>query len=350
MSRLLRALGPLIAKVDGGARLARPPSPAEDGTRFPDEQWDLRTLIAVFDAEAPFRFLNLNTALGLTGLPFDQSQHWSGPPGAAFDMQFCLQGRERAATYKRYHSVGRELESTPGAVSLRLDDRLRFEGAWPSYRIEWNQPEQELSLGIELEAAGNVLRWAWAPRYFCHYTSFCQCTLRWRWGRESGELRAPALCDHGWGRRAPWPRALGLFRYEVLRLPGDDLAIGLWTEGPGGLTLRDAGVVRRGGRTTQTSYSCRVEKLDSVDNYAGARRHVPASWTVELEGPEGTLRYHARRASKPQAVVGDGFVSAFDFQAEGTGAWSGSFRGEGYAEQLGPRWSTNRRAPRGTAS
>lgn len=348
MFQLLGALAPLLARVDGGARSGRPPTPGEDGTRFPRAEWDLRTVIAVFGPDAPFRFLNLNTTLGLTGLPFDQS--WSGDPAEAFDMQLCLQGRDRAATYKRYHRVGTELESEAGKVHLSLGKRMRFDGAWPSYNIEWRQPEKGLSLDLALEASGDIQRWAWAPRYYCHYTSFVRCRMAWRWGADSGELETPALCDHGFGRRAPWATALDLFRYEVLRLPGDDLAVGLWTQGPRGLTLRNAGVFRRGERMTQTSYACRVEEVDRFANYAGGMRHVPRRWSVSLEGPDGTLRYRATRASAPEPVLGDGFLSAFDYEADGTGAWSGRFDGEGYAEQLGPSWSDNRRAPRGTSS
>jgi hypothetical protein len=350
MPKFFRALGPLIARVDGGARAAPPPTPAEDGTQFPRAQWDLRTLIAVFGPDAPLRFLSLTTTLGLTGLPFDQGQSWSGAPDAAFDVQLCLEGRGKTAGYKRYHRVGSELESTAGAVHLHLGERLRIDGAWPHYRIEWRQAEEELSLDIAIETHGDVQRWAWAPRYFCHYTSFGDCQLSWRWRGDSGELSTPALLDHGWGRRAPLASALGLFRYEVLRLPGDDLAIGLWTEGPAGLRLRDVGVMHRGGNTLQTGYSCRVEELDRFANYADESRHVPRRWRAELSGPDGTLRYSATRASAPQPVLGDGFVCAFDYEAEGTGAWSGRFSGEGYVEQLGPAWSANRRAPRGTSS
>ncbi len=349
MPKLLKALNPLVARIDGGARSARPPSPDEDGTRFPDAAWDLRTIIAVFAPDAPFRFLNLNTTLGLTGLPFDQSDNWSGDPDGAFDLQLCLVGRERTATYKRYHRVGSEVESTPGAVHLALGQRLVLDGAWPHYRATWRQPEEQLSLDLELETAGEVQRWGWIPDYFCHYTSFGSCRLSWRWGDRSGELSTPALFDHGWGRRAPWASALALFRYEVLRLPGDGVAIGLWTEGPGGLALRRAGLIRRGDDTVQTSYSCSVQELDRSANYAGRSRHVPRRWVTELSGPDGTLRYEAIRTGVPHAVLGDGFLSAFDYQAEGTGIWSGSFSGEGYAEQLGPAWSARRRAPKGTS-
>lgn len=349
MRKLFGRLGPLVGRVDGGAQSARPPTPDEDGTRYPDAQWDLRTLIAVFGPDAPFRFLNLNTTLGLTGLAFDQSRNWSGDPASAFDLQLCLEGREQSATYKRYHHAS-GVESTPGRVSLSLGERLRFDGGWPRYRIEWRQPEEDLSLDLELEAQGDVQRWAWAPRYFCHYTSFVRCRMSWRWGEGSGELETPALCDHGWGRRAPLSSALGLFRYEVLRLPGDDTAIGLWTEGPGGISLRDVGVVRRGGNTLQAGFSCRVEEDEVLENYAGAKRHVPRRWTAELAGPDGVLRYRATRTRPPRAVLGDGFLCAFDYDAEGTGVWAGSFRGEGYVEELGPAWSASRRAPHGTSS
>jgi hypothetical protein len=60
-----RALLPILGLLDRSSRAAHErPDPAQDGTRFPEFSWDLRTLILVFPPEAPFRFLNLNLLLG----------------------------------------------------------------------------------------------------------------------------------------------------------------------------------------------------------------------------------------------------------------------------------------------
>ena len=94
-----------LGLLDRSSKAARQrPDPAEDGTRFPEFPWDLRTIILLFPPEAPFRFMNLNLLLGLTGVPFDRIEQLEGlRTEDAFDLQFCLEGRERYATYKRYH-------------------------------------------------------------------------------------------------------------------------------------------------------------------------------------------------------------------------------------------------------
>ena len=76
-SHLSRAIPPLIKLLDysgvKGEGKARPaPTGWEETTHFPESPWDLRTVIIVFPPESPFRFLNLNVLLGITGVPFDQ--------------------------------------------------------------------------------------------------------------------------------------------------------------------------------------------------------------------------------------------------------------------------------------
>jgi hypothetical protein len=348
----------MLDRLDGGARAcAAPPTDREDGIRFPGAAWDLRTIIVVFGPDAPFRFLNLNPTLGLTGLPFDRSPRSnSGDPRDVFDLQLCLEGRDGAAIYKRRHGVAGEVAYTPGAVRLSLGDRLRFEGRWPRYEVRFCDPEQELEIDLALEASGALQRWAQLPRVYAHYTMFGRCRLRWRWRGASGELETAALHDHGYGLRPP---ALGdplrSFRYDVLRLRDEGAAIGLWTEGPRGVTLRNAGVVARASELMQASFACRVEACDAFVDHAGRPRRVPRVWSARLEGRDGALSYRATRATEPRPVLGDGFLYAFDYQGEATGrfAESGararSIEGEGYVEQMGRAWSSERTAPRETA-
>ena len=141
-----RVLTPFLGLLDRSSRVAHQrPSPSEDGTRFPGFPWDLRTVILLFPPEAPFRFLNLNLLLGLTGAPFDRPEELGAlNAGDAVDLQFCLEGRERCVTYKRYHSIARELSYRPAAVEFVLGERLRMEGSWPTYRIRYRQPEADL--------------------------------------------------------------------------------------------------------------------------------------------------------------------------------------------------------------
>lgn len=361
LPRSLRgALAPMLDRLDGGARACvTPPTDREDGIRFPGAAWDLRTIIVVFGPDAPFRFLNLNPTLGLTGLPFDRApRSKSGDPRDVFDLQMCLEGRSRAAIYKRQHGVTREVAYAPGAVRLSLGDRLRFEGRWPRYEVHFSDPEQELELDLELVAEGPFQRWAHLPRVYSHYTMFGRCRLRWRWGGASGELETAALHDHGFGVRPP---ALGdplrSFRYEVLRLDERGTAIGLWTEGARGVTLRNAGVVARAGAPLRaTRYACCVEASDAFVDFAGRARRVPRTWSVRLEGLDpldGAISYRATRATEPRAVLGDGFLYAFDYEGEATGRFAAAgtraIRGEGYVEQMGRAWASERTEPRASA-
>ena len=341
-----RALTPLIGLLDRASTAAHHrPGASEDGTRFPEFPWDLRTLILLFPPEAPFRFLNLNLLLGLTGAPFDRPEALGAlDAGDAFDLQFCLEGRERCVTYKRYHSIARELSYRPAAVEFLLGERLRLEGSWPTYRIRYRQPEAELSLTLHLDNQENFHWWAHAPRLYCHYTSFGRCRMEWQWESESGSARVPALHDHGWGRNLlPLGVPLRSFRYEVLQLRSDDppgsngLGISLWTEGPLGLELRKSGVLRWDGEQSQPMdrYECRVLEWETFDNSAGRPRRVPRRWVGRLIGGRIELEYEAERSTPPRAVLGDGFLFGFDYRGTLRGDTNRDLEGEGYGEQMG---------------
>lgn len=338
--RLGRALVPFTSLLDRSAAARNDrPSAWEECTRFPAFPWDLRTLILVFPPDAPFRFLNLNLTLGLTGVPFDQVERWRGSdPKDAFDLQLCLEGRERCATYKQYHSISRELTWRPDDVSFELGGRLRFEGRWPSYRVRYTQPEIDLDLSMELESWPDFHWWARFPGIYYHYTSFCDCHLEWRWKGDEGTIDLPALHDHGWGRNLlPVRLPLRLFRYEVLRLPEAAFAISLWTEGPAGMELKNVGLMRRDRRPIRPMkrYACRVLDWETFKNYAGRPCRVPRRWIGTQQGEAGEFRYEAVRRSEPRTVLGEGFLYAFDYRGQWAGGPGDKMEGEGYVEQLG---------------
>jgi hypothetical protein len=325
-------------------RTRRRPDPTEDGTRFPEFPWDLRTLILLFPPQAPFRFINLNLLLGLTGAPLDRPERLGDLDARdAFDLQFCLEGRGRCVTYKRYHSIARELSYRPTAVELRLGDRLRFEGSWPAYRIRYRQPEAELSLTLDFDAREDFHWWAHAPRLYCHYTSFGRCRMEWQWESQGGALEVPALHDHGWGRNLlPLGVPLRTFRYEVLQLRTTaentgDLAISLWTEGPFGIGLKKSGLLRwdRGHSQLMKRYQCRALEWEVFENHAGKPCRIPRRWHGWQTGSGAEFEYEAQRSTEPRAVLGSGFLFGFDYRGVLRGPATQEFEGEGYGEQLG---------------
>jgi hypothetical protein len=330
----------LLGLVDRSATAPHEkPLPAEEGTRFPEFPWDLRTIIMVFPPDAPFRFLNLNTLLGLTGVPFDQVERLGGLDAKdAFDLQFCLEGRERHAVYKQYHSIDKELEYKTEAVRFKLPERLFFEGAWPSYQIQYRQPEEDLSLSIKFDSRDDFHWWAYVPGVYCHYTSFCDCAVEWQWSGKSGTIETLALHDHGWGRNLlPIRLPVNVFRYEVMRLPEAGSAISLWTEGPLGMELKNVGLLRPDQKPgwPMERYECEVLEWEAFDNYAGKTCRVPRRWLGRQKGDGREFSYEAERATEPRPIIGNGFIYGFDYQGELTGTAGGKIEGEGYVEQLG---------------
>jgi len=317
------------------------PSIDQERTRFPEFSWDLRTIIIVFPPDIPFRCLNLNVTLGLTGTPFDQRKNWTdSDPKEAFDLQFCLEGKDRAATYKKYHSVSEELAYETDTVSFTLGERLLFEGRWPEYRARYKLPEDDLDLSLKLDSQPGFHWWACSPRIYCHYTSFCDCLLEWQWKGANGSLSVPALHDHGWGKNLlPLRTPLKVFRYEVLGLPGGGFALSLRTETLGGLELKNVGVIRQAGESEHfmSRYECEVLAWEVFDNYAGRPIRVPQRWIGTQRGEAGEFVYEAERISEPRNIFGEGFLYAFNYQGRMTGAGlpSKSVEGSGYVEHLG---------------
>jgi hypothetical protein len=313
----------------------------EERTRFPAYPWDLRTVIIVFPQHSPFRFLNLNVLLGMTGVPFDQVEQWGGSdPKDAFDLQFCLEAKHRCATYKQYHSVSRELRYRPDDVYFELGERILFEGRWPTYHIRYRQPEINLELSIQLDSWTGFHWWAYSPGIYCHYTSFCDCRFEWQWKDDEGILELPALHDHGWGKNLlPLRLPLRVFRYEVLRFPKGAFALSLWTEAPCKMELKNVGLIRwdRQPAHSMKRYECRVLEWDRFHNYAGRQCRVPRRWIGAQYGDAAEFHYEAIRNSEPRAVLGEGFLYGFDYQGRLTSA-AASFEkieGSGYVEQLG---------------
>jgi hypothetical protein len=334
-----RAIARLAGRIDARARGRRSdPSTALDGTRHRAGRWDLRTVIALFPPSCPLRFLNLNVTHGRTGLPFDQRCRTAAlADDESFDLQLCLAGRDDAERYKREHRLGVEVRSAPGRVDIALDDRLRFAGCWPSYAIEYRQPEALLALDLALAAWPGLHWWARLGNGYSHYTGFATATVAWRWRERSDRIEVAALHDHGFGRTVP--RRLGallrLFRYEVLRLPGEGHALAVHAAGPGGVALRSEGVLRpsRGAHGPTVPFTTEVLAWAEHDNAAGRPCRVPRRWVGRLGPRGGELRYEAAIASVPCSVLGDGFLYAFDYTTD-----DGATVGEGYAEQLGRGW------------
>jgi hypothetical protein len=310
-----------------------------EGTRFPEFSWDLRTLITVFPRKAPFRFLNINQVLGLTGLPFDRAEQWKGSdPRDAFDLQMCLEGRQHSVSFKKYHSIARELSYEPNRVRFQLGERLRFEGRWPSFQVDYAQPEDALELSIRFDSWPDLQWWACMPRLYCHYTSFGDCHISWNLQGKTGELDLPMLHDHGWGKNfLPLRVPLKIFRYEVLRLPQGGFAISLWTEGPAGIELACVGVIRldKTSGCFMERYDCRVIEWETFYNYAKEGRRVPGQWKGRLQAPGGEFIYEARRTSQPRPLLGDGFMYGFEYRGQTTVFGLGNVEGEGYVEQMG---------------
>jgi len=341
-ARMRRALAPAIRLLDGAEKApCETPSPSEECTRFPAFPWDLRTVILVFPPDTGLRFLNLNVTLGLTGVLFDQAQSWKGrDPRDAFDLQFCLEAGDKTVTYKQYHSIAAELSYRPNDVFFRLGDRLVFEGRWPEYRIRYAQPEKDFSIDFDLRSRRGLHWWAYSPGLYCHYTSFCDCRIEWSFGAAKGALGIPALHDHGWGKNAlPLRLPLEVFRYEVMRLPWGAFALSLWTEGPLGMELKNVGLIREDSGPTlkMKRYECTVVEWEEVPNYMGILCRVPRRWVGTQRGEGIVFRYEAVRSTEPRAVLGEGFLYAFDYQGRfsGTTSFPSTVEGAGYVEQLG---------------
>jgi hypothetical protein len=341
-ARMRRALAPAIRLLDGAEKApCETPSPSEECTRFPAFPWDLRTVILVFPPDTGLRFLNLNVTLGLTGVLFDQAQSWKGrDPRDAFDLQFCLEAGDKTVTYKQYHSIAAELSYRPNDVFFRLGDRLVFEGRWPEYRIRYAQPEKDFSIDFDLRSRRGFHWWAYSPGLYCHYTSFCDCRIEWSFGAAKGALGIPALHDHGWGKNAlPLRLPLEVFRYEVMRLPWGAFALSLWTEGPLGMELKNVGLIREDSGPTlkMKRYECTVVEWEEVPNYMGILCRVPRRWVGTQRGEGIVFRYEAVRSTEPRAVLGEGFLYAFDYQGRfsGTTSFPSTVEGAGYVEQLG---------------
>jgi len=339
-SRLAKISSSIINRLDRSATAQnKRPDPLEECTRFPEFPWDLRTIIIVFPPEAPFKYLNLNTLLGLTGVPFDRKERWKVSDAKdAFDLQFALEAKDKYATYKQYHSIGKELNYRPGDLYIELGERLLFEGNWPKYEIRYRQPEADIELSMQLDSWPDFHWWAYSPQLYCHYTSYCDCRLEWQWGEDSGVIDVPALHDHGWGKNTlPLRLPLRVFRYEVMRLPEDAFAMSLWSEGPGRVELKNVGVIRRdrGESTFMKKYECRVLEWDEFNNYANFPCRVPRRWTGIQSGDNGEFTYEAVRNSEPRAILGEGFLYGFDYEGQLNGVGAGKIEGSGYVEQLG---------------
>lgn len=324
------------------------PTPYEDTTRYPSKQWDLRTLIIVFPQSSRFRYLNLNTTLGLMGVPVIDRPDNLGSihPSDAFDLQFCLEAGERAATYKDTFSVSESMELSSqdeGAFKLALDDRLNISGAWPDYEISYMQPEEELEISIKLKAAENFRRWAHVPSAYCHYTTFCSYRGSISWAGKKDNVSGVCLLDHGYGRRVPAfmgriSKPVSLFRYEVLQFGEKGHVICLDTAAIFKMPIRRTGLVSTAPGSPIShmgEYSEDILSWLETENAVGDLKSIPDVWRGKLEGSQGRFEFEAHRATDPRPVIGPGFTYGFDYEAK----WSPrdgeeqNVSGRGYVEE-----------------
>lgn len=319
--------------------------PLEEGTRYPEYPWDLRTLILIFASDSSFYYLNLNVTFGLTGSFLDRKEQLKGLcKKDAFDLQFCLEEKESCVTHKKYYSIEKDVKYKQKAVSFKLGERLSFQGRWPDYDIQYRQPEDSLFLSMRFQSEEGVHWWASFPAMYFHYTSFGHCELKWRWNEKQGTENVFALHDHGWGRNLlPFRTPLSVFRYEVFFFTGEagdiNTAISLWTEGPFGVKLKRDGILRTGSgeKLCLENIDCRVLEWEEWNNYAGGAYRLPRRWKGKLSGKKGEMTYEAVRKTEPRAVIGEGFLYGFDYE----GNWKSSSSqtkkvcGRGYAEHAG---------------
>lgn len=334
------ALQPFIRLIEcsGNERSGRL-SADQDGTRFPRFPWDLRTVIIVLPPGSPFKYLNINTTLGLTGVPFDQVKNTGGlRPDDCFDLQLCLEDRHEYAVYKRYHSISGEVEYAPGKAHIELRDLFSYSGEWPAYSLSFSDPLQKISLAMKLDSWPGLQWWFYAPSLYCHNTTFATAQVELEWKGKKTKLTTPALHDHGWGKNLlPLRLPVGVFRYEVMRFDQKGHAISLWSEAPLGLRLKNVGLVRPGEENVffHAGYKCDVLEWEEHENYQGRELRVPAKWRGHHKGEELSFTYEAVRSSEPRAVLGEGLLYAFDFRGEMSGALNKDIKGQGYVEQLG---------------
>ncbi len=322
-SAIVRRLGPLAVQGEFPVNL--------ENTRFGPLPWDLRTFIAVMPPEAPFRFLNLNWVLGRSGMGFDQVTDRSRRRAReVVDLQCCLELADRAVTHKGERPISTTSWSNATA-EVSIGDSLKVTGSRPSYRIVYRQPEADLELDIELDCLPGLMHWVRLQGIYCHYTTFVSATIRGL----GAPITTPALLDHGWGRHAlPLRIPTGWFRYEVLRLPDDILAIALRVEAPGGFEVVTAAALYAGPNQPLRAGTTRSEVLEwqPFTNFAGEPRRLPARWRNTLDFGNSVFSYTSTAAGTPHTVLGDGFLQAVQWQGKHRGL---ATSGAGYVEQLG---------------
>jgi len=335
-----RALKPLTAVVDRAGKAPHErPDHFQETTRYPDFPWDLRTVIIVFPEDSPFHYLNLNILLGPTGVPFDRPESLKDlSPNDAFDLQFCLQAKDRHVARKKYYSISRDLKYEKDRVFFKLGERLLFEGEWPDYKIKYNQPENNLSIDMEISSQPDFQWWAYARGIYCHYTGFGDAKIDWEWKHRAGSINVPALHDHGWGKNLlPIRLPVKVFRYEVLELPDGGYAISLWTEAPLGFELKNAGVIRLRNQPNifMKNYQCRILEYDVFENCTKRNCRVPNRWIGKQKDINNEFVYEAVRTTEPMPIIGDGFMYGFEYQGTMKIAQEKAVKGKGYVEQLG---------------
>lgn len=240
----------------------------------------------------------------------------------------------------------------------------RIHGRWPNYRMQFLNPEAEISLDLACTAE-NIIWWTDFPGIFTYFAAFgrFEGSITYHRGthlhdphdlHEGGEryeITGRGCFEHGFARKpfnfdAAWtpirlltqPYALNLARYHYELFIGEDGMEGGFMQAGGlGIKLRDRGGIYLGGDYHQIK-STEITYLDApppepADHHCLGRAQIelPRRWSVRAKTPAGELQYTATRPWPPALIAPHMMYYYFDYE--------GTFRGQpiagrGYGEYV----------------
>lgn len=328
-------------------KISEYPTSIEDLARFPECDWELRTIIIIFPPSSPFHFLNLNLTQGLTGFPVWDlpSLYGESDPKKGMDIQFALQYKDgETVSYKNYVFPDRKTEQ-PNNPLFHYPGRVELSGKWPDYTLKYHQEEAELTVDLKLTTLP-YLTW-WASSYghlYHHYTSYAEYKGTITHGEIEESIKGSLLFDHAWGNhflngwfKQPFP--LSLFWYEVLSLKAGEYSIALQLNGTKGIPIRQDGNLRlkanhQNIRLPQQQIT--IDQWKPCQNILDQRIDYPAAWQTELSDGDNYLSYKAEALNTPAPVMGEGVILGFKYRGKrGSSSQSSkSIQGYGYLEYV----------------